>query len=175
LAPSSNTEWQKDVKATRDRLNEALKLKLNTQQPVIASITKTAYSQNIVLVATQHFSAQDLMKNTDVIQSTFAYQRIQKDVQWFKTMVHEIAISDFDTATDMAELQKDIEMFNPKLRLTTLPRWVTPKISRIGKIHGSVVLSFDNEKMHQWSLRGKFFVGGTNCHTRNFKETKPTD
>jgi hypothetical protein len=28
---SSNIEWQKDVKATRDRLNEALKLKLNTQ------------------------------------------------------------------------------------------------------------------------------------------------
>jgi hypothetical protein len=77
LIGSSNTEWQKDVKATRDRLNEALKLKLNTQQPVIASITKTAYSQNIVLVATQHFSAQDLMNNTDIIQPTFAYERIQ--------------------------------------------------------------------------------------------------
>jgi hypothetical protein len=122
LIGSNNTEWQKDVKATRDRLNEALKLKLNTQQPVIASITKTAYSQNIVLVATQHFSAQDLMKNTDVIQSTFAYQRIQKDVQWFKTMIHGVAISDFNTATGMTELQKDIEMFNPKLRLTILPR-----------------------------------------------------
>jgi hypothetical protein len=63
----SNTEWQKDVKATRDRLNETLKLKLNTQQLVIASITKTVYSQNIVLVVTQHFSAQDLMNNTDII------------------------------------------------------------------------------------------------------------
>jgi hypothetical protein len=79
-------------------------LKLNTQQPVIASITKTAYNQNIVLVATQHFSAQNLMNNTDVIQSTFAYERIQKDVQWFKTMVHGVAISDFDTVTGMTEL-----------------------------------------------------------------------
>jgi hypothetical protein len=175
LIGSSNTEWQKDVKATRDRLNEALKLKLNTQQPVIASITKTAYSQNIVLVATQHFTAQDLMNNTDVIQSTFAYERIQKDVQWFKTMVHGVAISDFDSATGMAELQKDIEMFNPRLRLATLPRWVTPRANRIGKMHGSVVLSFDNEEMHQWSLRGKLFVGGVPCHTRDFKETKPTD
>jgi hypothetical protein len=81
LINSSNTEWQKDIKATRNKLNEALKLKLNTQQPVIASITKTAYSQNIVLVATQHFSAQDLINNTNVIQPTFAYERIQKDVQ----------------------------------------------------------------------------------------------
>jgi hypothetical protein len=44
LIGSSNTEWQKDVKTTRDKLNETLKLKLNTQQPIIASITKTAYS-----------------------------------------------------------------------------------------------------------------------------------
>jgi hypothetical protein len=65
---------------------------------------KTAYSQNIVLVATQHFSAQDLINNTDAIQSTFAYERIQKDVQWFKTMVHRVAISDFNTVTGMTEL-----------------------------------------------------------------------
>jgi hypothetical protein len=64
-------------------------------------------------------------------------------------MVHEIAISDFNTATGMAELQKDIEMFNPKLRLATLPRWIILKASRIGKMHGSVILSFDNEEMHQ--------------------------
>ena len=56
LIGSSNIEWQKDVKATRDRLNKALKVKLNTQKPVIASITKTVYSQNTVLVATQHFT-----------------------------------------------------------------------------------------------------------------------
>jgi hypothetical protein len=90
-------------------------------------------------------------------------------------MVHGVVISDFDTVTGMAELQKDIEMFNPKLRLATLPRWVTPGENRIRKMHGSVVLSFDNEEMHQMSLRGKLFVGGANCHTRNFRETKPTD
>jgi hypothetical protein len=37
-------------------------------------------------------------------------------------MIHEIAISDFNTAISMAELQKDIELFNPKLRLATLSR-----------------------------------------------------
>jgi hypothetical protein len=80
LIGSSNTEWQKDVKATRDRLNDALKLKLNTQQPVIASITRTAYSQNTVLVATQHFTAQDLINSTNIIQPIFAYEQIQKNI-----------------------------------------------------------------------------------------------
>jgi hypothetical protein len=37
-------------------------------------------------------------------------------------MVHKVAISDFDTATGIAELQKNIKLFNPKLRLATLPR-----------------------------------------------------
>jgi hypothetical protein len=63
-------------------------------------------------------------------------------------MIHGVAISDFDTITDMAELQKDIELFNPKLRLATLPRWILFRVSRIGKMHGLVVLSFDNKKMH---------------------------
>jgi hypothetical protein len=63
-------------------------------------------------------------------------------------MVHEIAISDFNTVTSMAELRKDIEMFNPKLRLATLPRWIIPRKNRIEKMHGSVMLPFNNEEMH---------------------------
>jgi hypothetical protein len=63
-------------------------------------------------------------------------------------MIYRITISDFDTTTSMAELQKDIELFNPKLRLTTLPRWISPRASRISKMHRSVVLSFDNEEMY---------------------------
>jgi hypothetical protein len=90
-------------------------------------------------------------------------------------MVHEIAISDFDTTTGITELRKDIKMFNPKLQLATLPRWVTPRENRIGKMHKSVILSFDNKKMHQWSLRDKLFVNKVPYHTRDFKETKPTD
>jgi hypothetical protein len=150
-------------------------VKLNTQKPIIALITKTAYSQNTVLIATQHFTAQDLINNTNIIQPIFAYERIQKNVQWFKTMVHEIAISDFNTTTNITELRKDIKMFNPKLRLATLSRWVTFRENRIGKMHGSVMLSFDNKEMHQWSLRGKLFVDKVPCYTRDFKKTKPTD
>jgi hypothetical protein len=90
-------------------------------------------------------------------------------------MVHKIAISDFDTATGIAKLRKDIEMFNPKLRLAILPRWVIPRENRIRKMHKSVMLSFDNKEMHQWSLRGKFFVNRIPCYTRDFKETKPTN
>jgi hypothetical protein len=37
-------------------------------------------------------------------------------------MVHGVAISNFDTVIGMIELQKDIEIFNPRLRLATLPR-----------------------------------------------------
>jgi hypothetical protein len=90
-------------------------------------------------------------------------------------MIYGVAISDFDTITGMAELRKDIEMFNPKLRLITLPRWVTPRENRIGKMYRSVILSFDNEKMYQWSLKGKFFVSEVSCYTRDFKETKLID
>jgi hypothetical protein len=64
-------------------------------------------------------------------------------------MIYGIAISDFNTVTGMTELRKDIKMFNPKLRLATLPRWIIFRENRIGKMHRSVMLSFDNEEMHQ--------------------------
>jgi hypothetical protein len=63
-------------------------------------------------------------------------------------MIHGVAISDFDTVTGMTELRKDIEIFNPKLRLATLPRWIIFKENRTGKMYKSIVLSFDNEEMH---------------------------
>jgi hypothetical protein len=63
-------------------------------------------------------------------------------------MVYGIAISDFDTVTGMTELRKDIEIFNPKFRLAILSRWVIFRENRIRKMHGSVMLSFDNEEMH---------------------------
>jgi hypothetical protein len=88
-------------------------------------------------------------------------------------MVYRMAISDFDIVTGMVELRKNIEMFNPKFRLATLSRWVIFRENRIRKMHKSVVLSFDNEEIHQWSLRGKLFVDRISCHTRDFKETKP--
>jgi hypothetical protein len=63
-------------------------------------------------------------------------------------MVYGVTISDFNIVTGMAKLRKDIEIFNPKLRLITLSRWVTPRENRIKKMHKSVMLSFDNKKMH---------------------------
>jgi hypothetical protein len=63
-------------------------------------------------------------------------------------MIHEVAISDFNIIIGMAKLRKDIEMFNPKLRLIILPRWIIPRENRIGKMHRSVVLLFDNEEMY---------------------------
>jgi hypothetical protein len=63
-------------------------------------------------------------------------------------MVYGVAISDFDTVTGMTELRKDIEMFNPKLRLAILSRWVISRENRIRKMHRSVMLSFDNEEMY---------------------------
>jgi hypothetical protein len=39
-------------------------------------------------------------------------------------------------------------MFNPKLRLATLSRWVIFRENRIEKMHGLVVLLFDNEEMY---------------------------
>ena len=67
LIGSRNNDWRKDVKVTRDRLNKELQAKLNSQQSIIASITKASYSENVILVATLRFIAQDLLSHKKVI------------------------------------------------------------------------------------------------------------
>jgi hypothetical protein len=67
LIGSRNNDWEKNVKATRDRLNKELQAKLNSQQPVIASITKASYSENVILVTTLRFTAQDRLSYRKVI------------------------------------------------------------------------------------------------------------
>jgi hypothetical protein len=67
LIGSRNNDWQKDVKVTRDRLNKELQAKLNSQQLVIASITRASYSENVILVATFRFTAQNLLSYREVI------------------------------------------------------------------------------------------------------------
>jgi hypothetical protein len=81
LIRSRNNNWQKDIKTTRNKLNKEMQAKLNSQQPVIASITKASYSENVILIATLRFTAQDLLKHKEVIQSIFKCERMQKDIQ----------------------------------------------------------------------------------------------
>jgi hypothetical protein len=37
-------------------------------------------------------------------------------------------------------------------------------------MHKLVMLSFNNEKMYQWSFKDKLFVSKVPCHTRDFKK-----
>jgi hypothetical protein len=63
-------------------------------------------------------------------------------------MVYGVGISDFNIIISMAKLRKDIEMFNPKLRLAILFRWVIVRENSIRKMHESIMLLFDNKEMH---------------------------
>jgi len=78
-----------------------------------------------------------------------------------------VATSDFEHGYWHIRVIKDIEMFQSEASISHITSMSTPRENRIGKMHGSVVLSFNNKEMHQISLRDKLFVSGVNCHTRN--------
>jgi hypothetical protein len=75
----------------------------------------------------------------------------------------------------MEALRKDIEVYNPGFRLAVTSRWITNAEARNTKFYGSVVISFDDFDMHRKPLRHKLWIGGVNCYTCEFKETRPTD
>jgi hypothetical protein len=73
-------------------------------------------------VTNEKYTAQDLIDNTDIIRPIFESDRIQKDIQWFKTMIYRIPIEPFNKTEGMEALRKDIELYNPGFRLAATPR-----------------------------------------------------
>ena len=106
---------------TRDALNEKMNEKLNLTKPMIAGIHHISW-QNVVIVTNERYTAQDLIDNTDIIRFIFEYDRIQNDIQWFKTVIHGISIKPFNKIVGTKALRKDIELYNPGFRLATIPR-----------------------------------------------------
>jgi hypothetical protein len=110
--------------------------------------TRTCYPAFGVLSASICFRALPAQL---YIASVDSYPVIQAIFSLHKRAFHLMARSILaHHTTSIIKLQKDIEMFNPKLRLATLPRWVLFKASRIGKMHGLVMLSFDNKVDISW-------------------------
>jgi hypothetical protein len=174
LIGTKNMELLNKPMEARDEVNRKMTEKLHLERPMIAGIYRTS-QQNVVIVTNEGYTAQDLIDNTDVIRPMFECKRIQKDVQWFKTVVQGVPVGPFNVIGGMEVLKRDIELYNPELCLDASPKWILSVGARNTEIHGSVVISFDDYGRYRRSLRHRPWAGGVNCSTREFKDTRPTD
>jgi hypothetical protein len=148
-----------NTREIRDSINIALQNKLNIIKPIVADISKSQYNRNIVLITTDDFNAALLQNYEEVLAKFFQFKSSKIDAIWYKILIHDVPIAEFALISGMELLQKEIEIFNPELKLAIKPRWIfTERIRNSGKIYITAVITFDNEQMVKLVMARKIFL-----------------
>ena len=73
------------------------------------------------------FSADFLLQKKNVWENIFSNtaQKIEKDTHWSKIVVHEVPIEPFSMNEGLSLLKKEIETYNPDIKLLKKPIWLS--------------------------------------------------
>ena len=67
-----------DTFSIRNKVNQLFASKLQVEKPVLASIARTKGKQNILLITTEEYNADFLVKYKEILHNCFTFQREQK-------------------------------------------------------------------------------------------------
>ena len=67
-----------------------------------------------------------------------------KSINWSKLVIHEIPITLFLINNKLYLLKKEIETFNPEVKLLKNPRWLFLEENRQSKKHASIIIIIEN-------------------------------
>jgi hypothetical protein len=134
---------------------------------------------NAVLTLVEGASSAELLKlQTHVEKALMALaipvKKMESDVQWQKLMVHGISVPDFGGEEGMNMLREEINRFNPRLELATLPRWLTRPDTRVGKEFSSVIIAVRTQEEKTAAEKG-VWVHGRRRRTSVYITSRPSD
>ena len=158
---------------TRDLLNNAFKER-GIEGPVVATVTKSV-SQNVVITTTADYSADYLIEKRDIWEKHITFSgQLQKDEPWFKVVLNGVPTADFDKASGMELVAREVKIFNPGLTPIGTPYWLTSADNRQQQIAGSVCVAFATEAEQSKAIRQRLRVGGISLRVTKFRSIAPT-
>src|SRR6202034_422583 len=150
--------------------------KLQIEKLVIASIARTRKKQNILLITTEEYNADFLVKYKEVWSSCFSFKREQKLEPWAQIVAHGVPIPPFLGEGGSKLLKEEIETFNP-IRIQGLPRWILSREKRydLQTRFGSIVFTIENEEKRQEILKHKeILIAGVAAKVVKYLKISPT-
>ncbi|RPA76262.1 hypothetical protein BJ508DRAFT_191409, partial [Ascobolus immersus RN42] len=100
--------------------------------------------------------------------------RIEPDNRWFKLLVHGVSVVDFGKEQGMEYLRDEINCFNPKVQLASLPRWLLSDDRREGKAYSSVVIAFRTQEEQNLANKG-LYIHGIRKRTSTYYASRRSD
>jgi hypothetical protein len=163
-----------DSMKIRDQINKAFKEKAQILTPIVGTVTRSQKNGDIVLSTTEKFDAEFLKKNEAIWKPLFTFNRAIRDTTWSKVVAHMIPTSIFNVEGGMDLLQEELQVFNG-LNPITKPVWLSSPENRAKKMHGSVLLAFENKIEAEKALRNRLQIAGISVRTTEFILARPTD
>jgi hypothetical protein len=165
-----------DTFSIRNKVNQLFVSKLQVEKPVLASIARTKGKQNILLITTEEYNIDFLVKYKDIWHNCFTFQREQKLEPWVQVIAHGVPTLPFLGEGGSKLLKEEIETFNP-IRIQGLPRWISSSVKRHDPQtrFGSIVFTIENEEKRQEILKQKeISIAGTATKVVKYLEVSPT-
>ncbi|EDN91104.1 hypothetical protein SS1G_00507 [Sclerotinia sclerotiorum 1980 UF-70] len=156
----------------RNQINEAFQ-KTGIKGPVIAGVT-LSLNRNIIITTNAPFTSQLLLEKKAIWSNLIKFERIQKDQEWHKVIIHKIPIKEFSGTRGMDLILEEIKTFNPEFKPIGTPFWLTPSSKRAHQREGAIVIAFATKSEAELAIRKRLYIAGTSTRVEKFYESKPT-
>lgn len=156
----------------RNQINEASQ-KTGIKGPVIAAVTLSLNS-NIIITTNAPFTSQLLLEKKTIWSNLIKFERIQKDQEWHKVIIHKIPIKEFSGTRGMDLILEEIKTFNPEFKPIGTPFWLTPSSKRAHQQEGAIVIAFATKSEAELAIRKRLYIAGISTRVEKFYESKPT-
>jgi hypothetical protein len=153
-----------------NQINTALNKK---NAPPLEQVKAIQYSatRNIIAITSDNVRAEDMLRHEDAFSEAFFQNcSLQPDVKWLKLIVHMVPCCNLHSnPLTIQQVLDNLTFSNGPMQLAANLRWLNCN-GLGGKIHLSLVLSFDNlEEYLKWKNSTIIFAGGL-CKTGTFED-----
>ncbi|RAL66698.1 hypothetical protein DID88_006378 [Monilinia fructigena] len=147
--------------------------KIGIKGPVIAAAT-LSFNNNIIITTNDPFTSQFLLEKKAIWSNIIEFERIQKDQEWHKVIIHKVPIREFSGPKGMDLILDEIKTFNPDFKPIGTPFWLTPASKRAYQREGAIVVAFATKSEAELAIRKRLYIAGSSTRVEQFYETKPT-
>jgi tellurite resistance-related uncharacterized protein len=156
----------------RNQINKAFQEKRNITTPVVATVSKSFAGTSIVLITTEHFSAEFLTQNKAIWEPYFRFKKSTRDTTWSKVVIHKIPMDIFGYQEGLDLLEEEIRIFNG-LNPVIKPNWISSIENRKTKRHASAIVSFETKEEAEKAIRNRLYIAGTSMRVVKCIPIKP--
>jgi hypothetical protein len=161
--------------STRDLINNAFKNN-GIEKPVISTVSLSTKG-NIIVYTTPDFNSDFLIEKKAIIKGVLPLiTDLQKGEPWYKVIIHNLPIQEFNTTEGMDLVISEIKTFNKGLNPIGRPYWLTSLEVRNSGINrlGSVVVAFPTEEQANKAINNRLFIAGISAKVVKYRSISNT-